>query len=646
MKKGAHLFKSSRSSSGTAEGTRAGMAAGGKRTAEDAADTPPARRPTLTDKLRGGAKGTGTSAGKPSGDLGSLLRGGGSGAGKSRGGVRTFADVATVNGSDETNAPPRVSAGAIKRLGSVKFTGPAAGTTHRAKQENEAAKRAAAAAARAVPATPRGRPFPDLPMDWSIKTAAKFTSAKPMRWIAEAESAAEHHHGIRSFAGAPERNANDAADDADDDAARRRRRVDRLQRALCSFQHPADPMDPETARAMHLRGGDRARSWLDRRRSSWRDAIASVYGSLRVGVCPAFHVVYDDRVVLFCAPGVGAGVGSDDDAGGEGGATRRGCDKTGFAIVTNSNGGRFRAALDEACVRYDVIGEERRRGGGGGDGKGGGAFGAGFDASRMLRMEDWSKEDHEEPEDEPTLDNHGKPIMRPRTLGGPGAKARDPLAHAMGTIVVRGAAAVHGLFNVLVEAAERGGGDPGSTEGQIRDPPLILAPTPFANCVVRRHALRLATSQTADGARREVYIAEWTGGSFGGGGGGGGGGATMIPPWCVQRMTEVFCEEQGEGATGTFRTLGVSGALNAAVAVAAETANAPPAARGRGGSAAKPTGAESVSQSERDSRPGYEYLTAAELRRVGAKMSVGGRGLERVERSGGQYYLQSARDYD
>ena len=624
---GCPSFQIVATSSGTAEGTRAGMAAGGKRTAEDAADAPPARRPTLTDKLRGGANGTGTSAGKPSGDLGSLPRGGeGSRAGNGRGGVRTFADVATVNGSNETNAPPRVSAGAIKRLGSVKFTGPAAGTTHRAKQENEAAKRAAAAAARAVPATPRGRPFPDLPMDWSIKTAAKFTSAKPMRWIAEAESAAEHHPGIRSFAGAPERNAND---DDDDDARRRRRRVDRLQRALCSFQHPADPMDPETARAMHLRGGDRARSWLDRRRSAWRDAIASAYGSLRVGVCPAFHVVYDDRVVLFCAPGVGAGAGPDD-AEGEDGATRRGSDKTGFAIVTNSNGGRFRAALDEACVRYDVIGEERRRGGGGGDGKGGGAFGAGFDASRMFRMEEWSKEDHEEPQEEPTLDNHGKPIMRPRTLGGPGAKARDPLAHAMGTIVVRGAAAVHGLFNVMVEAAERGGGDPGSTDGQIRDPPLILAPTPFANCVVRRHALRLATSQTADGARREVYTAEWTGGSFGGGG------ATMIPPWCVQRMTEVFCEEQGEGATGTFRTLGVSGALNAAVAVAAETANAPPAVRGKGGPAAKPTGGD----------PGYEYLTPPELRRVGAKMSVGGRGLERVEHSGGQYYLQSARDYD
>ena len=370
------------------------MAAGDKRAAEDAADAPPARRPTLTDKLRGGAKGTGTSAGKPSGHLGSLLRGGGSGAGNGRSGVRTFADVATVNGSDETNAPPRVSAGAIKRLGSVKFTGPAAGTTHRAKQENEAAKRAAAAAARAVPATPRGRPFPDLPMDWSIKTAAKFTSAKPMRWIAEAESAAEHHTGIRSFAGAPERKPHDDDEDDDDEDANGRRRVDRLQRALCSFQHPADPMDPETARAMHLRGGERARSWLDRRRSAWRDAVESVYGSLRVGVCPAFHVVYDDRVVLFCAPGVGAGLGSDEGGPGDEGrkdVNGEASGKTGFAIVTDSNGsGRFRAALDEACVRYDVIGEERRRGGGkGGDGKGG-AFGAGFDASRMLRMEDWS----------------------------------------------------------------------------------------------------------------------------------------------------------------------------------------------------------------------------------------------------------------
>ena len=628
-----------------------GMAAGNKRSAGDAAHAPPKRRPALLDKLRGGDKGTGgtTTSRKPSGDLGSLLRGGGSkdNPARGRGGVRTFADVATVNGDeDETNAPPRVSAGAIKRLGSVKFTGAASGHDHRSRLKNDAEKRAAAAAAAAAPTTPRGRAFTDIPMDWSIKTAAKFTSRTPMRWIADAESAAVHHPGIRSFAGAgasTEDAANDAA--ADGTAARTaaaRRRDERLQRALCSFQHPADPMDAETVRAMHVRGGDRARQWLDRRRGAWRDALVSVYGALRTGSCPAFHVVYDDRVVLFCAPGVAAGL---DEVSATNGSGSGRLDKTGFAIVTDSSGGRFRAALDEACVKYDVIGEERRRGGGGGgDGAGGASdpFGGGVDMSRMVRMEDWAKEDHEDDagyEEEPALDDHGKPIMRPRTLGAAGAKAKDPLEHAHGAIVVRGAAAVHGLFNVVAEAADRNGGDPGASDGQVRDPPLILSPTPFANCVVRGHALKLTTSQTADGARREVYTAEWTGGQYGGGGNGG-----FIPPWCVARLTEVICETQGSGTTGTFRTLGVSSALNAAVAVAAETANAVNPALRRGVSK-KPSG-ESSGWSEREvSRPDG-YLTEKERRLVGAKMSVGGRGLERVERSGDQYYLTSSFDYE
>jgi hypothetical protein len=224
-------------------------------------------------------------------------------------------------------------------------------------------------------------------------------------------------------------------------------------------------------------------------------------------------------------------------------------------------------------------------------------------------------------------------------LGAAGAKAKDPLAHAHGAIVVRGAAAVHGLFNVVAEAADRNGGDPGASDGQVRDPPLILSPTPFANCVVRGHALKLTTSQTADGARREVYTAEWTGGQYGGGGNSG-----FIPPWCVARLTEVICETQGSGTTGTFRTLGVSSALNAAVAVAAETANAVNPALRRGVSK-KPSG-ESSGWSEREvSRPDG-YLTEKERRLVGAKMSVGGRGLERVERSGDRYYLTSSFDYE
>ena len=64
-----------------------------------------------------------------------------------------------------------------------------------------------------------------------------------------------------------------------------------------------------------------------------------MHGALRVGECAAFYVVYEERVVLFCAPGVAAG----DEGEGR---------QLGFALVTNASVGRFRAALDDA----DVVG--------------------------------------------------------------------------------------------------------------------------------------------------------------------------------------------------------------------------------------------------------------------------------------------------
>jgi len=39
----------------------------------------------------------------------------------------------------------------------------------------------------------------------------------------------------------------------------------------------------------------------------------SAYAALRVGKCEAFYVVYDERVVLFCAPGAGGGAEGDDE---------------------------------------------------------------------------------------------------------------------------------------------------------------------------------------------------------------------------------------------------------------------------------------------------------------------------------------------
>ena len=42
-----------------------------------------------------------------------------------------------------------------------------------------------------------------------------------------------------------------------------------------------------------------------------------------------------------------------------------------------------------------------------------------------------------------------------------------------------------------------------------------------------------------------------------------------IPPWCVSRLAEALCDEQAENVVGSFRALGASAALNAAVAAAA-----------------------------------------------------------------------------
>jgi hypothetical protein len=116
-----------------------------------------------------------------------------------------------------------------------------------------------------------------------------------------------------------------------------------------------------------------------------------------------------------------------------------------------------------------------------------------------IPLEEWALQDPTEQEgwenDEPVLDHHGKPILKePRKFG---AGLRNGLGAAAGTLVVRGAMAVHGLLNVLLEAS---GGDPGGAESMQRDAPHILAPVPFANATLRRATLKLARSQAASTA--------------------------------------------------------------------------------------------------------------------------------------------------
>ena len=85
---------------------------------------------------------------------------------------------------------------------------------------------------------------------------------------------------------------------------------------------------------------------------TWRTTSAR---PSHTGECAAFYVVYGDRVVLFCAPGVAAtGKPTVPGSGESSGSSKSG---SGFALVTNSLG-KVRGALDDADVPYEAIGED------------------------------------------------------------------------------------------------------------------------------------------------------------------------------------------------------------------------------------------------------------------------------------------------
>ena len=657
----------------------------GKRPAvDDAADPPPARRPMrlaekLLNRTRGGAPGAGGGGGTSrvgatghhhtheraphkSGPVQTVRAAGGAGDT----GVLTWMDVATprdahVDGAAGSEPAPGMLSAALQRVGSVKFFSGAA------PQGSDAAPagtrmHAAANHPSGAPnvATPRGRPFDALPMDWSLKTTAKFTSSTPMGWMAAAAGAAAAGAGVRAFAGASVRTPPAALTSATGTRVLTREGEaegpggsveaaaasgssspeERLQRALYTFCYPSDPAPADLVQT--LRRADGGRRWLERRLDGWSDALVSVYGALRTGQCAAFYVVYEERVVLFCAPGVGGGSAAEGGGGageravnpsGTCPARRRGAcgarhASTGFALVTNAATGRFRAALDEAEVPHEAIQSGEAA-----------AAAAASRARAGIRHEEWAAVDPTDCEewenDEPdALDHHGKPIVRSRHVASSQWTAAD------GTLIVRGAEAVHGLLCVMLEAA---GGDPGGAPSAPRDAPLILAPVPFANATLRRAALKLGkSSQVAGsfpgltgggGGTRVVHTAECAGGG------------TPLPPWTVARLLEVLCEQHGDDLVGTFGTLGVSGPLNDAVAAATaadDAGDGDTAGDGGGGpmGGRHVAGASGGEDGERvDVVKGEGYYDDAERQRAAARMVLGRRGIERVQRFNGTYYI-------
>lgn len=611
------------------------------------------------------------------------------------GGVLTFGDVASARegarGSDAaTEAAARWSAGAVKRVGSIKFAAPKRGAPRGAPDET------GDGAAKRVRGEPRGAKHVDFPADWTLKTHVKFTSTAPLRWAAASSGGPEASDGgVRAFVGAraradPDRpprldrdgdDSNQADEKNENDVLSSRERV---CRALCAWTYPADPMEPELIAALRRAPGSAGKAWLERRLDDgWREALLGAYAALRVGDCPFFYVVFPERVALFCAPfsasRAGAGAGPVASAANERDAktkthdskksrddkTKNGKGAEGFAVVTEASVGKFRDALVAArvphvCVGADPLARSKRAGragftglskraGADGDGRGyGGAYGHG------IPLEEWAQEDFEEAykdeEDFQALDAHGKPLVRsPERLArrnGVRLMERDARA-AERAVIVRGAAAVHALVCLMTEAAATGG-DPAGAASAARDAPLIMAPAPFAGASLRRVDLRVSRAETTyeigdepksppppreearagekrkkNAVKRRVYVAECGSGS----------GAMPIPPWCVSRLAEALCDEQAENVVGSFKTLGLSAALNAAVAAAARFSG-------------NETSAEDVSLrhapdelDELDELDIGGAFTARERKRIRSSSRLGAGGVERVERADGTWYV-------
>jgi len=298
---------------------------------------------------------------------------------------------------------------------------------------------------------PTGEACDALPMDWTLKSSVRFTSETCFHWTS-CLGAVPVSQGLRAYSGG--------------EAAANTTSIEDVQKALTrasySCAYPADPLSATLIRSMTSDADGRA--WLKKRHSTWTDALVSVYGLLRVRQCYAFYVVYAERTILFCAPGVG------------------GVTDGGYAVITNSNL-KIRRALMDAQVDFSSADEEALA----------------IENAKKERTKIWRPEDEVEEQndllgalagDEASRAAAAKNMATTAEVTAQLAQMDKPSTarrRAAQTIICRGAIAVNGLLNVLIEAS---GGDPGSADSTVRDVPLLLAPVPFAHSVMKPVALR------------------------------------------------------------------------------------------------------------------------------------------------------------
>lgn len=421
--------------------------------------------------------------------------------------------------------------------------------------------------------TPRGRAFEALPMDWSLKSSARWTSESSLRWISSA-SATASSEGLRAYSG--------GASVVDGRTAEETQRA--FARASYSCAFPGEALSDEQCAAMRATasGGE----WMKRRESIWADALVSLYGLLKVRQCFAFYVVYRERTVLFCAPGVGA------------------VDDCGYAVVANSSA-KFRRVLLDAAIDFTSADEEAA------------AIERAKKEHNMEQGKVWRPEDElassrgflDEGDGTSRAADNADMTAQLAKMDAPSASRR----RAADTIVCRGAIAVHGLLNVLLEAA---GVDPGTSDNTPCDVPLLLAPVPFSHSSMKPLGLKVQANTTAarvDAPRtlqsmpsatlRTTYTAETERNDF-------------IPPWTLARVCAAISLNHDEYSL-LCTTCPHSVGLNTGVA-AARSATPP--------SAAAPIRSR-------------DYYEESEVARIASSPPLGASVIARVQYTNKTYYV-------
>lgn len=441
-------------------------------------------------------------------------------------------------------------------------------------------------AAERARAIPKGEACDALPMDWTIKSSVRLSSrARSFRW-GTCVGANATSEGLRAYSGGDASSLGIGAgkhdDDDDDENGGLENKQKVLTRAMYSCTYPELGLSDEQLASM--RATESGCEWVRKRESMWVDALVSLYGLLKVRQCYAFYVIYRERSILFCAPGVG------------------GVTDGGYAVVTNSNT-KIRMALKDAAVDFTSADEEAL------------AIGK----AKTAWAQKWRPEN-----DAPALldDLAGDDASRAEITAQLAKmdKPSNARRRAADTIICRGAIAVNGLLNVLVEAS---GGDPGHSDGTPHDVPTLLAPVPFAHSSMKPLELKVQTNtmlSRKDGksssilqqasktpSMEMVYTAETDRDE-------------LIPPWTLARVCAALALNH-EDISATCITHKPTYGLNVGVLAARDMSDSNTKHR------------EEVLVRE------CAYYDEAETSRIMAPPPLGSSALTRIEYVNGTYYI-------